>query len=118
MLTPTASNTILIRRYGQEAQVAGGQLEVHFASVIDGRAMQDTWIAPLRAKRDCEPDPVRQMFGFTLRVACPEPEVWQVKWFNPHGTVPQKSRCPSAGCIYPILGNGFSNAIPLRCRRW
>jgi hypothetical protein len=48
--------------------------EVHFAWVLEGRAVQDVWIMAA--------DPVNT-FGTTLRVWDPSIEAWRVTWINP-----------------------------------
>jgi hypothetical protein len=45
--------------------------EVHFARVLEGRAIQDVWIMPGR------------MYGTTLRVWDPSIQAWRVTWINP-----------------------------------
>ena len=59
-----------------------GPLEVHFAWALQGRAVQDVWIAPappLELGRTYR----RQMYGTTLRVFDPLTQVWRVDWWNP-----------------------------------
>ena len=63
-----------------------GPLEVHFAWALEGRAVQDVWIAPAppldpgRAYK-------RQMYGTTIRVFDPVAQVWRVDWWNPSRSV-------------------------------
>jgi hypothetical protein len=58
--------------------------EIHFARVLDGRAVQDLWIAPARHER---PGPRERApggrYGTTLRVYDPELEAWRITWWNP-----------------------------------
>src|SRR5689334_1748369 len=42
--------------------------EAHFAWVLEGRAVQDLWIMPIRSERTDEVDPACNMYGTTLRV--------------------------------------------------
>lgn len=59
-----------------------GPMEVHFAWALEGRAVQDVWIAPappLESDRTYR----RQTYGTTLRVFDPVTEVWRVTWVNP-----------------------------------
>lgn len=61
-----------------------GKGEVHFAWVLEGRAMQDVWITPQRAER--RPDQtalVRNRYGTTLRVYDPTRRNWRITWINP-----------------------------------
>ena len=67
-----------------DGQVARGRMEVHFAWVLDGRAVQDVWIAPpLAERRAGQTDGSRETYGSTLRVFDPAIEAWRVTWLNP-----------------------------------
>jgi hypothetical protein len=57
--------------------------EVHFAWVLEGRAMQDIWIMPLRTDRTSEVDRSCNMYGMTLRIWDPAIKAWRVTWNNP-----------------------------------
>jgi hypothetical protein len=55
--------------------------EVHFGWVLEGRAVQDVWIAPARRGRAAgEGD---RMYGTTLRVYDPRGDVWHITWIDP-----------------------------------
>lgn len=51
--------------------------EVHFDYVLQGRAVQDVWIA--RSRDTGEP----VMYGTTLRVYDPRADHWHINWFDP-----------------------------------
>lgn len=51
--------------------VPGLMGEIHFEWVLEGRAIQDTWILPSR------------MYGTTLRIWNPAREAWDIRWLNP-----------------------------------
>jgi len=53
------------------------QAEVHFDWVLQGRAVQDVWIA--RAPEDGRP----VMYGTTLRVFDPGTDCWHITWIDP-----------------------------------
>jgi hypothetical protein len=55
--------------------------EVHFGWVLEGRAVQDVWIAPARVHRK-EGEPVL-MHGSTFRVYDPQNDVWHITWIDP-----------------------------------
>jgi hypothetical protein len=55
--------------------------EVHFGWVLEGRAVQDVWMAPARGARKEGQPPL--MYGTTLRVCDPERDVWQITWNDP-----------------------------------
>jgi hypothetical protein len=59
-----------------------GTMEVHFGWVLQGLAVQDTWIAPPRLQRSGS-TLKRQTYGTTVRVFHPESEVWRAVWLNP-----------------------------------
>ncbi len=54
--------------------------EVHFAWVLEGRAVQDLWLSPPRSERTAAS---AGRYGTTLRVFRPERGDWQVTWLNP-----------------------------------
>ena len=59
-----------------------GPMELHFAWVLCGRAVQDLWIA-----RTQGPDADRRTYGTTIRVYDPDIDAWRVTWINPpHNT--------------------------------
>src|SRR5229473_3267653 len=55
--------------------------EVHFDWVLEGRAIQDVWIAPSRDER--KPGEQSRMYGTTLRVYDPEKDLWHITWIDP-----------------------------------
>ncbi len=57
--------------------------EVHFAWVLEGRAIQDVWIVPARAARRPDLPKLGNRYGTTLRVYDPTEDVWRVTWINP-----------------------------------
>lgn len=57
--------------------------EVHFAWVLEGRAIQDVWIVPDRRARALRMAKVGNRYGTTLRVYDPETDSWRITWFNP-----------------------------------
>jgi hypothetical protein len=59
------------------------QGEVHFAWVLEGRAMQDIWIMPRRSQRPPKSDTPRNTYGTTLRVWDPALKAWRITWINP-----------------------------------
>jgi hypothetical protein len=61
--------------------------EMHFAWVLEGRAVQDLWISPARRDRQT-PALARggkdgNRYGTTLRVYDPEIDAWRITWWNP-----------------------------------
>jgi hypothetical protein len=56
--------------------------EVHFAWVLEGRAIQDVWISPPRDIRKSV-STTRNTYGTTLRVYDPQIDAWHILWINP-----------------------------------
>jgi hypothetical protein len=57
--------------------------EVHFAWVLEGRAVQDVWIMPRRSERTPGMNRLGNRYGTTLRVWDPSIQAWRVTWINP-----------------------------------
>lgn len=57
--------------------------EIHFARVLEGRAVQDVWIVPARAERTPTSPAEGNRYGTTLRRYDPLLDAWRVHWFNP-----------------------------------
>ena|SRR5579863_5111287 len=57
--------------------------EAHFAWVLEGRAIQDVWIMPLRKDRTPQLEKSNNMFGTTLRSWDPALRAWHIQWTNP-----------------------------------
>ncbi|HVY05524.1 MAG TPA: hypothetical protein VHB46_06070 [Burkholderiales bacterium] len=55
--------------------------EVHFGWVLEGRAVQDVWIAPSRIGR--KPDDRLLMHGSTFRIYDPQNDIWHITWLDP-----------------------------------
>lgn len=53
--------------------------EWHFARILEGAAIQDTFICPSRATRALDPQPDGE-YGTTLRVYVPETHLWEVSY--------------------------------------
>lgn len=57
--------------------------EVHFGWALDGRAVQDVWIAPARKDRvSGKPGTEYSMYGTTLRVYDAKNDNWQITWVD------------------------------------
>ena len=60
-----------------------GNGEIHFGWVLEGRAVQDVWILPVRDPRTGEIDPSRRTQGTTLRIWDAALQAWRVTWISP-----------------------------------
>ena len=69
------------RRYaGEPVSIQG---EAHFGWALEGRAIQDVWIMPIRSGRGSVADRTKNMFGTTLRVWDSSIQAWRINWRNP-----------------------------------
>ena len=58
--------------------------EWHFGRVLEGRAIQDVWIAPPRSQRKGKTlSKQYNRYGTSIRVYDREMAAWRVTWFNP-----------------------------------
>jgi len=62
--------------------IASASVEVHFAWVLEGRAIQDVWITPARTERS-NASPGLNWYGSTLRVFEPATGAWNTTWIDP-----------------------------------
>jgi len=56
--------------------------EMHFAWVLEGRAIQDLWIVPARRDRRGAPGPGNR-YGTTFRIWDAALGAWRIRWINP-----------------------------------
>jgi hypothetical protein len=71
-----------VLHYGVDVSARRLKGEVHFAWVLEGRAVQDVWIMPMRSERTGAPDKSCNMYGTTLRVWDTSLQAWRVTWIN------------------------------------
>jgi len=71
-----------VLHYGVDISARRLKGEVHFAWVLEGRAVQDVWIMPPRSERTGPPDKTCNMYGATLRVWDASLQAWRVTWIN------------------------------------
>jgi hypothetical protein len=69
-------------RYWVDMSGSGVKAEAHFGWVLEGRAVQDTWIMPRPSDRTGEIDKNANMYGTTLRVWDPSIQAWRVTYVN------------------------------------
>jgi hypothetical protein len=73
----------VVRYRGVDVSARGMTGEVHFAWVLEGRAIQDVWIMPAVADRSGATQPGWDMYGTTLRIWDPAAQAWRIRWINP-----------------------------------
>lgn len=71
----------VLRYKGEETPGLRG--EVHFAWVLEGRAIEDLWIMPPRSERTDALPKTNNMYGVTFRVYDPAIRGWLIRWINP-----------------------------------
>jgi hypothetical protein len=57
--------------------------EWHFQWVLEGRAIQDVWIVPIREQRTAQSPATNNRYGTSLRIYDPKLDAWRISWFNP-----------------------------------
>jgi len=67
----------LLREDGSKEQGSGNW---HFGWVLEGRAIQDVWIANYHPSKPGDPD---HGYGTTLRFYDPKIDAWRVTWISP-----------------------------------
>ena len=70
--------------YDDEGNVIRSTGEAHFAWVLEGRAVQDTFINPRRSDRGPTSPKFANWYGTTIRIYDPTIQGWRINWFNPH----------------------------------
>jgi hypothetical protein len=68
---------------GVDVSGSGLSGEVHAGWVLEGRAVQDTWIMPRRSERTPASEKTNNMYGTTLRIWEPSLRAWLIRWINP-----------------------------------
>ena len=70
--------------YSEDGTAHESSGEWHFGRVLEGRAIQDVWIAPPRSRRsDKTLSKQYNRYGTSVRVYDREIGLWRVTWFNP-----------------------------------
>lgn len=75
-----------IEFYGADVSQYGWKGEAHFAWVLDGLAIQDTWTLP-RWGAERDPHKVKKTTGTTIRVWSAQNDAWLITWINPSSGV-------------------------------
>jgi uncharacterized protein len=74
--------------------------EWHFAYVLEGRAVQDVWIAPMRKLRSPNMPKTSNRYGTTVRFYEPGSRTWRLVWVN-----------PVANSLQTLVGHGTADGI-------
>lgn len=69
--------------YAPDGTVTKSRWDIRFDWVLEGRAIQDLWISPVRAGRDISWSEQGNRYSTTLRVYDPKIDAWHIIWINP-----------------------------------
>jgi uncharacterized protein len=69
--------------YAEDGTARTGEGEWWFSWALEGRVIQDIWIAPPRGEREGGDLPVRDRYSTTLRWLDGDGETWRILWLNP-----------------------------------
>jgi hypothetical protein len=88
----------VVRVHRRDGTLREESCEVYFGWVLEGRAVQDVWIAPARRDRTEAGRPSdRDMYGTTIRVYDPHENTWQITWIDPNTASYARMRGKSEG---------------------
>ncbi|MGE0154746.1 MAG: hypothetical protein AB7R90_19165 [Reyranellaceae bacterium] len=68
-----------------DGTVHESQWDVRFEWVLEGRAVQDLWITPVRSARPVPWSEPGNRYSTTLRIYDPVIDAWHIIWVNPPG---------------------------------
>jgi uncharacterized protein len=74
--------------------------EWHFAHALEGRAVQDVWIAPARDRRSASSPKTFNRYGTTVRFYEPASRTWRIVWIN-----------PVSGAMQTLVGRASADGI-------
>lgn len=102
-----------IRDFDADGGVRKGTGEWWFAWVLEGRAMQDVWIAPPRAGRALprRPSAAGDRYGTTIRRLDRHAGQWRITWINPVSGATNQLAGRREGDRIVLLGEDGGNAI-------
>lgn len=69
--------------YQEGGTVAKSSWDIRFSWVLEGRAIQDLWISPIRKDTITSWDTPDNRFSTTIRMYDPKIDAWHILWFNP-----------------------------------
>ena len=75
--------TVIARDYLENGSFIETEGEWHFFRALEGRAIQDVWICPIRSARFAGMSRVANRYGTSVRFFHPVEQKWHVVWINP-----------------------------------
>lgn len=100
----------VVRDYEDDGSVVENTGEWWFAWVLEGRALQDVWISPERAKRN-EGISAPNRYGSTIRYLDPQGDGWRIVWVNPVTKIENELRGERVGDRFVLEGSADSVSI-------
>lgn len=77
--------------YGQDGYQKHSQWDIRFEWILEGRAIQDLWITPVRAGNPVGWNVPGNRYSTTMRIYDPKIDAWHIIWINPpSGTIVQQ----------------------------
>jgi hypothetical protein len=73
------------REFGVDGSVTQSTWDIRFAWVLEGRAVQDLWITPVRGDAKVGWSEPGNRYSTTLRMYDPSIDAWHIIWANPSG---------------------------------
>lgn len=88
----------VVRVHRRDGTLREESCEVYFGWVLEGRAVQDVWIAPARRDRTTAGRLTeRDIYGTTIRVYDPREDAWHITWIDPNTGAYARMRGNSEG---------------------
>ncbi len=77
--------------YPEDGSKRYSQWDIRFEWVLEGRAIQDLWITPIRGNDPVSWTEPGNRYSTTIRVYDPKIDAWHIVWINPpSGTIVQQ----------------------------
>ena len=69
--------------YAEDGSVTHSNWEIHFDWILEGRAIQDLWITPIRENSVIGWHEPGNRYSTTIRTYDPKIDAWHIVWINP-----------------------------------
>lgn len=69
--------------YGADGSAKQSQWDIRFDWILEGRAIQDVWISPVRKDSTIGWHEPGNRYSTTIRVYDPKIDAWHIVWINP-----------------------------------
>ncbi|HVN48247.1 MAG TPA: hypothetical protein VMU30_05430 [Bacteroidota bacterium] len=73
--------------YPDDGDIKHSQWDIRFAWVLEGRAIQDLWITPVRNEKHIGWSEPGNRYSTTMRIYDPKIDAWHILWINPPGGI-------------------------------